>query len=113
MFAADLNEEFVRYLYKDARAVAGLGVGSRSAAVGQAIQDLQALLNCIIGFPAFDIADKAHAAGIMLKLGIVQPVLFHLIMTILIILRLARGFPFIYINAQLLDPGAQCITIYT
>ena len=69
---ADLLEKFVRDLHQDARAVAGQRVGAGGAAMGQVLEDLQAVLDDRVALAAFQIGDEADAAGIMLALRIVE-----------------------------------------
>ena len=59
-------------LDQDAGAVAHQRVGAHRAAMVEIDQKLQALADDAVGFLAFDIGDKAHAAGIMLMPGIVE-----------------------------------------
>ena len=49
-----------------------LRVGAHRAAVGQVLQDQQALLDDGVAFLAFDVGDKADAAGIVFVGGVVQ-----------------------------------------
>lgn len=66
-------EKTVRYLHQDAGAVTALGVGSLGSAVLQVFQYRQRIVDRVIGFFPFDIGDDADAAGIVFKLGMVQP----------------------------------------
>ena len=69
---ADLFEKFVRDLHQDARAVAGQRVGAGRAAMGEVLEDLQAMLDDRVAAAAFQIGDEADAAGIVLALRIVE-----------------------------------------
>ena len=61
-------EKRVRNLNQDARAVAGLRIAAAGAAVRQVDQNLDALQDDVVRLPAFDIGDKADAAGVVLVL---------------------------------------------
>ena len=65
-------KERVGNLNQDAGTVAGKRVGANRAAVGQVLQDLQALLDDRVRFRAFDMRDKADATRIVFVGGIVQ-----------------------------------------
>jgi hypothetical protein len=69
---AGLAQEFMRDLHEDARAVAGERVGSGGAAMGQVFEDLQAVLDDLAAWPAFEIGDETDAASIVLVLRIVE-----------------------------------------
>ena len=77
----DLFQEGVRDLHQDAGAVAGERVCARRAAMGQVLQDLDAVLDDGVARAALQIGDEADAAGIVLVLRIVES------------LRLRRGGP--------------------
>ena len=59
-------------MHQDARPVAGAGIGPHGPAMGEADQDLQALLDDAPAFDVLDVADEADTAGIMLIGGIVE-----------------------------------------
>jgi hypothetical protein len=65
----------IRQLDQNARAVAHQLVGTDRAAMGEILQDEQALLNDRMTFMAFYMGDKTDAAGIMLVGGVVKAVL--------------------------------------
>ena len=62
-------------LDQDSRAVAGIRIAAAGAPVGEVTQDGQRLADDFMGFFAFDIDDKSCAAGIMLEIGVIQPLL--------------------------------------
>ena len=70
--AVDLFEEVVRNLHQDAGAVAGKRVGADGAAMGQVLQDLEAVLDDFVARPGLQVGDEADAAGIVLALRIVE-----------------------------------------
>ena len=70
-----LLEERVRRLDEDAGAVAGIGFAAAGAAVLQVMQDLDGLLNDVVRLAALDVDDEADAAGVVLELRIVKPLL--------------------------------------
>ena len=65
-------EEFVRHLRQNPGAVAGQGVAAAGAAVRQIDQDLLPPADDLVALFASNIDDEAHAAGIVLKRGIVE-----------------------------------------
>ncbi len=69
---ADLFQKFMRDLHQHARAVAGQRVGADGAAMGQVLEDLQAVLDDRVARAAFQVGDEADAAGIVLALRIVE-----------------------------------------
>ena len=66
------HEEIVRDLHEDAGAVTGLLVASARAAVGEIDEDLERLVDDVVGFDALEVADEAHAAGVALVARVVQ-----------------------------------------
>ena len=68
----DHFEELVRNLHEDAGAVAGKRVGADGAAMGQILQDLEALLDDFVARPGLQVGDEADAAGIVFSLWIVE-----------------------------------------
>ena len=70
-----LAEEPVRNLDQDAGAVAGQRVGADRAAVGQVLQDLQALLDDGVALRALDVRDEADAAGVVFVGRVVETLL--------------------------------------
>ena len=71
--AALAREKIVRHLHEDARAVSGLFVAPARAAVREVDEDLQGLVNDIVGFCALQVADEAHAAGVALVARVIKP----------------------------------------
>ena len=69
-------EEGVGDLHQDARPVAGPGVGAHGPAVGQADQQLEALLDDTPALDVLDVADEPDATGVVLIGRVVQPVGF-------------------------------------
>jgi hypothetical protein len=72
-FAALFAEKFFRQLHHDAGAVAGHLVAAAGAAVGQVDEDIQRLVDDIVGFLALEVHHATHAAGVVFKTRIVQP----------------------------------------
>ncbi len=68
----DLGEELVADLQQDAHAVAGLTLGVLTGAVLQPLHDGQCIVHRLVAFTSLDIHHSANAAGIVLKLWIVQ-----------------------------------------
>ena len=68
-----LAQEPVRDLDQDAGAVAGQGVGADRAAMGEVLENEQPLIDDGVAPGAFDVGDKADAAGVMFIGGVVQP----------------------------------------
>ncbi len=66
------GEELVRDLDEDACAIAGFGIAAAGAAVGEVDEDLDALLDDVVGFMAFDAGDEADTAGVVFKGGVVE-----------------------------------------
>ena len=62
----------MRNLHEDAGAVAGKRVGADGAAMGQILQDLEALLDDFVARPGLQVGDEADAAGIVFSLWIVK-----------------------------------------
>src|ERR1019366_8109443 len=65
-------EKFVRKLNQNSGPVAGQRIASTAAAMGQVVEDLQALVNDIVRALALDIDYEADAAGVMLMRRIVE-----------------------------------------
>ena len=65
-------QELVRDLHENARAVAGERVRTHRAAMGQVLEDLQAMLDDGVARAAFQVGDEADATGIVLELRIVE-----------------------------------------
>ena len=66
-------QEGVGHLDQDPRPVTGLGIGSHGAAMGEILEDGQALTDDFVAFHVFDIGHETDAAGIMLVPRIVEP----------------------------------------
>ena len=62
------TKKTVRQLYKNARAIAGIGVGPRSAAMRETLENLECVADNRVRPNAMDVGDKSGSAGIMLKL---------------------------------------------
>src|SRR3990170_5236813 len=69
---ANLLQKFMRDLHQDARAVAGQRVGPGRAAMGEVVQDLQAMLDDLPARTTFEIGDEADAARVVLALRIIE-----------------------------------------
>ena len=70
-------EKLVRRLHEDARAVAGVGLAAARAAMVEVQQHLQRLLDNGVRLFALHVDDKADAAGVVLELRIVKPLLWR------------------------------------
>ena len=66
------SKKRVRNLDQDAGAIARLRIAAAGAAMRQVDQDLNALQDDVVRFPPLDIGDKAHAAGIVLMLRVIE-----------------------------------------
>ena len=71
-FLRDLLEERVRHLHQHAGAVAGVGLAAAGAAMVEIAQDLDGLLQDLVGLAALHVDDEADAAGVVLELRIVE-----------------------------------------
>jgi hypothetical protein len=67
-------EKAVRELKQDAGAVAGLGIAAGGGPVAKAPQYLEALLDDVTRLFALDMGDEAHAARVVLEVGMVEAV---------------------------------------
>ncbi len=65
-------QEAMWHLDEDARAVPRVGLATTGAAMFQVLQDLQGILDDLMGFAVFEVRDEAHAASVVFILGIVQ-----------------------------------------
>jgi hypothetical protein len=65
----------MRDLQKYSRAVAGTGITSLRATVGEIFEHLQALADDIVRFVTFDVDDKANPARILFVSRVVEPLL--------------------------------------
>jgi hypothetical protein len=63
------------HLQEDTRTVTGVGFTATGTAMVQIPQDLQAILNRLVGSFALYIDNKPYTTGIVLKPGIVKPLL--------------------------------------
>ena len=66
------DEELVGNLDENAGTVAGFRIAAAGTAMGQIDEDLNALLNDVVGFDVLDVSDEADATGIALICGIVK-----------------------------------------
>ena len=66
------RKEPVRNLHEESRAVAGLRVVPRRAAVHEPLQDRHALFNDIVVRLAREVGDHSHAAGIVLVFASIE-----------------------------------------
>ncbi len=73
--AAHLLVERVGHLQQHAGAVAGVDLAAAGAAVVEVLQDLDGLLEDPVGLVPLDVDDEADAAGVVLELRVVQPLL--------------------------------------
>lgn len=70
-----LGEELVRELNQDARAVARVRLAATRAAMVEVDENLDALLDDLVGLLALHVHDEADAAGIVLELRVVKSLL--------------------------------------
>ena len=68
-------QEFVRHLKQNSGAVPRAGIATLGAAVREIFEDLQTLTDDVVRLLAFDVDDKADAAGIFLVSRVVEPLL--------------------------------------
>src|SRR5262249_35421288 len=66
-------EEPVRHLHEDAGAVAGERVAAARAAVGQVLEDLEALLDDVVRALTLHVDDEADAARVALRARVEEP----------------------------------------
>ena len=71
-FLGHFGEELVADLQQDAHAVAGLALGILTGAVLQPLHDGQCIVHGLVALAALDVHHSADAAGVVLKLWIVQ-----------------------------------------
>ncbi len=69
---ANLFEEGMRDLHQDAGAVAGKRVGPGRAAMGEVLQNLQAMLDDLVARPRLQIGDETDAASVVLARRIIE-----------------------------------------
>jgi hypothetical protein len=69
---ADASQKCIRQLDEDSGAIALQWVGSGGSAMSEILQYLQGLSDDRVAFLAFDMGDKAQAAGVMLAARVVQ-----------------------------------------
>ena len=62
----------MRHLHQDSRSVAGIGLATARAAMVQVAENLEGLLDDLMGLFSFDVHHEADATGFMLEPGIVQ-----------------------------------------
>ena len=68
----DFGEELVADLQHDAHAVAGLALSVLAGAVLQSLDDGQCIADGLVALAALDVHHSADAAGVVLKLGVIQ-----------------------------------------
>ena len=68
-----LLKEFVADLGQNADAVAGFALGVLAGAVLQMLDDLQCVVDGLVGLAPLDVDNRADATVVMLELGAVQP----------------------------------------
>ena len=68
----DRFQEFMRDLHQDAGAVAGQRVSARRAAMGEVLQNLDAMLDDLVARPPLEVGNEADAASIVLALRIIK-----------------------------------------
>ena len=68
----DFGEELVADLQHDAHAVAGLALSVLAGAVLQPLDDGQCIADGLVALAALDVHHSADAAGVVLKLGVIQ-----------------------------------------
>ena len=71
-FLGYLGEELVADLQQDAHAIAGLALGVLTGAVLQPLHNGQRIVHGLVTFASLDVHHSADAAGIVLKLWVVQ-----------------------------------------
>ena len=71
-FIGHLGEKFMADLQQNAHAVTGLALGVLTGAVLQPLHDAQGVVHGLVALAALDVHHSADAAGIVLKLWIVQ-----------------------------------------
>ena len=71
-FIGHLGEKFMADLQQNAHAVTGLALGVLPGAVLQPLHDAQSVVHGLVALAALDVHHSADAAGIVLKLWIVQ-----------------------------------------
>jgi len=71
-FIGHLGEKFMADLQQNAHAVTGLALGVLTGAVLQPLHDAQSVVHGLVALAALDVHHSADAAGIVLKLWIVQ-----------------------------------------
>ena len=72
---AHLLVEGVRHLEQHAGAVAGVDLAAAGATVVEVLQDLDGLLEDAVGLAPLDVDHEADAAGVVLELRVVEPLL--------------------------------------
>ena len=72
---ASLLQEGVRHLHENARAIAGVFLAAAGAAMVEIHQNLDGVLDDLVGLPALDIDQKADATGVVLEPRIVKTLL--------------------------------------
>ena len=70
--AVSADQELMRNLHQDTRAVAGQRITAAGPAMRQVVQHLQSLAHDIVGSLALDIDDEADAAGVVLVPRVVK-----------------------------------------
>mgnify|MGYP003334066656 CR=1 FL=1 len=68
-------QKLMRNLQKNTCAVTGARITALRTAMGQILQNLQALLHNLVGFLALDIDDKADSAGILFLFRVIEALL--------------------------------------
>ena len=68
----DLLQECVRDLHQDTGAVTGQRVGARRPAMGEVLQDLDAMLDDLVARPPLEVGYEADATGVVLALRIIE-----------------------------------------
>jgi len=76
-FCAFTSEELVRDLDENAGTVAGVGVAAAGAAMGEVDEDLDPLLDDVVGFFAFDVGYETETAGIAFAIGVIEALAFR------------------------------------
>ncbi len=72
---AFLHKEVVRDLNQNARSVTRLRIAAAGSTVGEVDEDLNALLNDVMGFGTVEVDDESHAAVIVFILRVVKTLL--------------------------------------
>ena len=68
------REKFVRHLHEDAGPVSGQGIAAAGTPVRQVLEDLEPLLDDVVGAHALHLGDESDAAGVVLRAASVESI---------------------------------------